>query len=244
MKIKYTIHISPPLGGFPVLLEDRETSESRPWPPAAVLREPAVLVTRLRSTAGQQASYWEAGDKARLALNAAPYHPVVRAVVGGFRWYPPSTRDCPAPAVEPLRYGDAWSAPLIRQGGSSVLNWSAVVIHRIPDPVRARMRNLAGPAQDAEPWVQGSLHAWPIPDQPQLARFLRWGSGNTWLYNHLAYNHRGSVSRVMYGELFTVVVAGANTCVLSPDHPDQPISLGAGWWLLTHPLPRMDGGGD
>ena len=237
---------------FPVYLRDGETGTDRPLPPRRPLVQEVELVTRLASTRGGSNAFWRAGNAARRALNDAPFNPIARAVVACFEWEPLDARDCPSRLPQ-----DIWGPDALIQGGSAVLNWVATVVREIPDDVGIDLLALARQQirqEDLSDTRQGSLSCYTVPEpqvgplappeRPALRDSLRLGSGSRWLYNHCVIGHSGLVTRVADGTSYTLVRMVGAGGVLSPDHEDDWLVLGPGWWILSHPVPRGGGGGD
>ncbi len=216
-----------------------------PIPPYPyILEEEAELIVRLRSTRGGNSARWIARKGAVQALNAAPYNPVIRAIVRGFAWAPPKTRDCPSM----LEYSRE-EPSLVVQLGSGVVNWRAYVVRPIPDPVRGVIQAAWAAVREQSPsYTQGQLNLWVASREVgEAARGLkmRRGSGNRWVYNHLFTGHAGLVFRVIdteHGPMAVGLLQVDRVChILSPDHPEEPISLLYGaTFVFTHPLPRED----
>ena len=207
-------------------------------PAPYVYEGPAVLTVRLRSTRSGANAAWKCGERVPAgALNAARFEPVIRAVVQGFSWSPPDTRDCPSVVA---RWG--LGPHMIVQVGSGVINWVATVIQPLPDQLRERIAELDS-RRIGLPWHrQGALQMWVCEEPPETAEvpiIPSSGSGNRWLYNHLFLGVEKFAYRVIEGVAVGVVkVGGSEGYVLSPDHPDEPIMLANNrWYLFRHPHP-------
>jgi hypothetical protein len=65
------------------------------------------------------------------------------------------------------------------------------------------------------------------------------GSDRRWFFNHFISKVSRFAWRAFNGVAFAIVIGfpGENIYILSPDHPDTPIELAGGSYLLSHPLP-------
>jgi hypothetical protein len=214
----------------------------KPLPPNPFIWEggEAELIVRLHSTHAGNAAWWEAGAEARKALNAAPYQPMLRAVVDWFVWSPPETRDNPYKISFPQEVRPNF----IYQGGSEVTNFMARVVRPLPDPAGDKLREIV---EEASKWSsvtyeQGQLKVSYLP--PTLKEgeeqiFPYAGSGRRWFFNHFLSKVNRFAWRAYHGVAYAVVVGfpREEIYILSPDHPDNSIHLAGGNYLLSHPLP-------
>jgi hypothetical protein len=219
-----------------------EEWDARPIPPRFNVEEEAELIIRLESTRSGLSARWMAGPRAREAFNQSPHCPLMRAVVRGFSWEPPDTRDCRSQIA---RMGDL-ADDEVRQVGSNVINWRAYVVRPLEDPLKEVFERILN-IQDflGAPMRQGALEARGIPEwiAPGLeeSQIPLGGSGSRWFFNHALLGVDRFDWRVPRGTrqavaLIKTLCGGA--WVLSPEHPEAPLALGEGrWYILTHPIP-------
>ncbi len=207
-------------------------------PPRFVVNEPCALEVRMASTKGQQNAWWNATGRANQAVNGAPYQPMFRGIVSGFRWEPADTKDCPSQLSE----GEMGNHEIV-QGGSGILNWSANVIAPLADhgaAILSALNRLVGLGEFSSEKVlaQSDLSVAvlePAPGCDRARRYLdrigpelRLGSRSRWIGDHCIYRHHGFMCRVANGTIYAIVRANADTVIMSPNAPDD--TIGAELW--------------
>jgi len=207
---------------------------------------PVELVVRLRSTRGGRNAWWVAGNEAREAMNRSPYEPMLRAVVSHFSWAPSDTRDAPE-VTRTMRITFVWGEPpepyrlhdyefairRVFQGGSAVLNWTALVEEPLPDPLEDLFGGISGHCIAR----QGHLKVYEIEDGAVgIERLPRAGGGYRQFYNHLLCNVYNYAWRVLDDAAYAIARFGRMGAIVSDDHPEEPITL-HGLYLLRHPVP-------
>lgn len=211
-------------------VENFAQRQSKPWPPELPYDGEAELTIRLRSTNAGNAARWKCGEKAKQALNEAPYEPVFRGVVTGFTWTPFGKKGPWFPCIEDDE---------IVQAGSGVLNWRAKVVRPIEDPIRPLLSKLQRPTEEA--WKkQGHLAVFGLTeyeaaDALELVPLL----SVEWVrfYNHFIGRIEKYAWRVIERQAVAIIKTRDGAWVLSPDHPNEPLYLAEGCYLLSHPMP-------
>jgi len=204
--------------------------------------EPTYLAVRLLSTRGQRLQYWRISERARHGLNEAPFEPIWRGWVSQFMWAPEGKEF--REEREDLVTGD-WDVLQGSTGGW--WTWGAKMAEDQAPYMRAPMWHSPVPAISAvlgrlelrtSYARQGHLVVYQV-DAPfgECREEEEWKREPVRFYNHCV------ARAVVLGRRGTRVCIYTRepTWVLSPDHVEEPVRLGPGYWVLEHPIPRQGG---
>jgi hypothetical protein len=212
---------------FKVFFLDSASGEM-PIPPKYFLEGEFELKIRMDSSRGQLAAWWKAGTDARRCLNNAPFKPVFRGILSYFYWDLPGR----------MNYDLEPPNDVVVQGGFGVPNWRAKVLRPIEDKFKEFIESEILPREDAwEPYMkQGHLRVYAIYlDNIPYNRSYPY----KYFYNHfIASSCDNFFYRVVGETAYGVLETSKALYILSADHPDEPIPIYRGTYLLVHPYPR------
>lgn len=227
--------------GYPYFVWVNDGKEL-PLPPYPfVLREPAQLVIRLKSTGNGKAAWWRATGVAENCLNEAPFCPVFRGIVQEFSYS--YQRD----AFASIYQSD--EPDVVIQGGAEVINFYAKVAGPIPDPFMKLLKRAVDAVKDdlniGKQYWQGSLMvAEVLPYRVgEIPKELLRRAHSRRFFNHYIIGRGGFNYRVIDGVAWGILKPISEILIVSPDHLSKPLFLTDTfvYYVLMHRFPTQGG---